>query len=147
MREKWVACKIFFMSVLYLICGVSGAGKTWVCRQLQDKFHYIPHDEHYVKDDLLLACNRAKAQTKPIITECPFGERPLREFLSTHGYEVIPYFVIEPPHVVQQRYFERERKPLPLAAHTRASTIINRAREWGAPHGTSEELVCLLRKV
>lgn len=135
------------MKPLYLICGVSGSGKTWVCKQLQDKFHYIPHDEHYVRDSLLIACNKARLQPKPIITECPFGERPLRDFLTEHGYEVKPYFVIEAPHLVQQRYFERERKPLPQAANTRAGTIIKRAEEWKAPHGTSKEILEKLRSV
>ncbi len=57
---------------VYLLCGVSGAGKTWVCKQLLDKFDYVPHDENfkdpmkpYEKNDF----------SKDIITECPFADK------------------------------------------------------------------------
>lgn len=151
-------------TTVYLICGVSGAGKSWVCRQLKHAFHYLPHDKcwkHPTKkpkegndprweegaesthiEEILKA---VKIATNPILTECPFGERLVREQLEKEGLTVIPYFVIEPPHVVQRRYFQRESKPLPKAAHTRASTIKDRAEEWKAPSGNSLEILQLLQ--
>lgn len=134
------------MRKVYLLCGVSGAGKTWVCKQLKDKFHYIPHDEHY-KDFTKATLNAALSADKDIITECPFGERLVRQELEKYNIKVIPYFVIEPPEVVEKRYFERENKPVQKAALTRATTIVNRADEWKAPRGKSDEVLKMLNEI
>lgn len=163
------------MKPLYLVCGVSGAGKSWVCRQLTDKFHYIPHDRCWVHPDhktwkgadageadmqdesryfngaksnhLEVLLEAVKSAKKPVITECPFGERPLKEQLEAHGVKVIPYFVVEPVTTVMKRYQGREKKPLPAAAVTRAQSIINRVVEWGAPYGSSDDILNKLKHV
>lgn len=127
-----------------LVCGVSGSGKSWVCRQVADRFHYVAHDEHF-KNHPEVIIDTCKKADKPVITESPFGERVLREQLERAGVRVIPYFVVEHPRVVQQRYLQREGKVLPKAALTRATTIIDRANEWNAPKGTSSEILNLLR--
>lgn len=131
---------------VYLVCGVSGSGKTWVCKQLQHKFTYVPHDEHF-KDHDSVAVGAAKAHDKPVITECPFGERLLRAKLEKAGVKVIPYFVVEHPDIVARRFLLREKKPIQKAAITRAVTIIERAKEWHAPMGTSEQILRALREV
>lgn len=133
------------MAPVFLICGVSGAGKTWVCKQLTDKFHYIPHDDHF-KDHLEVILKASKSQSKPILTEVPFAERLLKEKLEVEGVDVVPYFVIESPWIVKKRYEEREKKRLPLAAWTRASTIKKRADEWAAVSGTSTEILIKLKE-
>lgn len=125
---------------LYLICGVSGSGKTWVCKQLQDKFKYVPHDEHYTNIYATVA-HAAFSQPKPIITECPFGERIVRENLKDMGFDVVPVFVAEDPNLIAMRYFQRERKPIRKEAYTRASKIIERANDWGAYYGTSQQVL------
>ncbi len=132
------------MQSVYLVCGVSGSGKTYACKQVADKFHYIAHDEHY-KDHLAVVVKAAKTADKPIVTECPFGERVLREELEKAGVKVIPVFVIEPAHVVAKRYLDREKKMLPQNAWTRATTILNRAIEWKAFHGKSDEVASHLK--
>lgn len=35
-------------STVYLVCGVAGSGKTWVCKQLEHMIHYVPYDEQGV---------------------------------------------------------------------------------------------------
>lgn len=123
---------------IYLVCGVSGAGKTWVCNQLTDKFNYVPHDEHY--GNIYQAVDNIKSG-KDIITECPFGERIQKENFENKGYEVVPVFVIEKPDLVAWRYQARENKPIQKSAYTRASTIINRALEWNAFYGSSQQVL------
>jgi hypothetical protein len=134
------------MQPCYLICGVSGSGKSWVCRQLVDKFCYIPHDEHY-NDHVQVIKRACLTSDKPIITECPFGERVLKGSIEVIGIRVIPYFVVERPEIVAKRYYEREKKLLPQNALTRASTIIQRAQEWNAPYGTSKEILEKLKAI
>lgn len=129
---------------LYLICGVSGSGKTWVCKQLVERYHYIPQDEHF--DDLLeVITQEATVPGNPIITECPFGERSFRENAEAAGLSVFPYFIVETPEVCAERYLKREGKPIQMSAYSRASTIINRAIEWDAPMGTSHEILGMLQ--
>lgn len=130
---------------VYLICGVSGSGKTWVCEQLKDKFTYVPHDKHY--NDIGPVVSRKASLDKPVITESPFGERLVRDDFEQRGLEVIPIFVITPAEKVASQYLKREGKPLPKAAFTRASTIINRAKEWKSFHGTAEQVLKHLKEI
>ena len=149
------------MQPVYLVCGVSGSGKSWACRQVRDKFFYVPHDACWVHPDatptitpdakwgprgsksvhLEVLLKIVKEAKKPVLTECPFAERELREGLERNGIKVIPVFVIEEPRTVAERYERREGKPIPKAALSRASSIINRAREWNGFYGTSTQVV------
>lgn len=133
-------------NTVYLICGVSGAGKTWVCTQLTDKFNYVPHDKHF-KNIVMALVDAGKASSKPLITECPFGERHMREMLERFGFNVQPVFVIEKAKVVAKRYLGREGKPISKAPLTRSASIIDRANEWKAKHGTSEEILKYLSEL
>lgn len=129
---------------VYLVCGVSGSGKSWVCSQLTDKFNYVPHDRY--RDNLVNICALTKDQ-RHILTECPFAERLLREEFERQGFEVLPYFVIETPETCAERYLRREGRAIQPSAYTRASTIMNRAIEWDAPFGTSEMILKALKEV
>lgn len=145
-----------------MLAGVSGSGKSWVCRQLKDKFNYVPHDvcwSHPIaKPDLSakdpqwgpkgsvsihpeVVAMMAKASKKPIITEVPFAERELKSKLEDEGIKVIPVFVIEDPRTIKSRYQDREGKALPKSALSRAISIVERAKEWGGFYGTSTEVL------
>lgn len=130
---------------VYLICGVSGSGKTWVCKQLTDKFTYVPHDQHY--RDQVDAVLKASSPSRPVITECPFAERILKQQMEEKGLEVTPFFVITAPDKVAEQYFAREGKKVGKNVYTRASTILNRAIEWSSFHGTAEEVLKKLREM
>ena len=134
------------MKPVYLICGVSGSGKTWVCKQLTEKFLYIPHDEHF-NDHAAVLLKEARKSSKPLITEAPFGERVLREELEDNGCKVLPFFVIEDPELIAQRYFHREGKEISKSAYSRAATIVDRAEEWGAFHGTADAVLKKLQSL
>lgn len=150
------------LAPVYLIIGVSGSGKSWVARQLADKFNYLPHDRCWkhvsgVKPTEGLdpkwgppgsesthmpeIIKLARESTKPILTEVPFGERKLKEDLEKEGIKVTPVFVVEHPSVVARRYNGREGKFLSKAVLTRASSIKERAKEWNAFQGTSDEVL------
>lgn len=156
-------CDTTLMQPVYLICGVPASGKSWVCRQLKDKFNYVPHDrcwEHPTlkpkpgdedgewppgaKSTHLQVLSREVHGNKPIVTECPFGERILKDALDAQGIEVKAYFVVEKPQVVIDRYRQRQKRTPPQNVITRATTIEQRADEWAAPKGTSEEVLNLL---
>jgi gluconate kinase len=167
------------MQPIILVCGVPGSGKSFASRQVIDRFHYVPHDRCWVhpekegwdpatewtadmKDEtrwfqgaksnhLETLVRAAKIAKRPVITECPHGERVLRDQLEEAGIRVIPVFVVEDPDVVANRYEAREGKACPKNVITRATTILERAEEWaeeyGAFYGSSAEVLNYLKKV
>ncbi len=133
---------------IMVVCGAPGSGKTWVCKQLIDKFEYVPHDK-YIKvprsefiDDLLTASTRG-----PVVTECPFGETDLIAQVAAAGAMVDSVFIVEPVDTVAQRYRSREGKEPMKSILSRASNIEARAREWGKPFGTSEQVLEYLKNI
>jgi hypothetical protein len=124
---------------LYLLCGVSGSGKTWVCKKLTNKYNYVPHDLNFANIYQAISIAASKS-SNPIITECPFGERIQREALEKLGFEVIPLFIVLDSDLAALRYFEREGKKIYKSAYKRATSIVNRALEWKAQFGSSKEI-------
>lgn len=130
---------------VYLVCGVPGSGKTWACEQLKDKFTYVPNDEHIGGDHLKEVYRAARSSEKPVLADCPFAERIVRETLTNQGLYVIPVFVVEDPQLIKKRYEAREGKPIPTSHLTRALNMQKRAEDWRAFFGTSEEVFQHLR--
>lgn len=133
------------MQKVYLVCGVPGSGKSWVCTQLTDKFDYLPHDDF--TDFAGALATVAKISQKPILADCPFAERLLREKLEGRSIPVIPIFIIEEPGVVARRYQKREGRSVSKSTLTRAVTIRNRANEWNAFQGNAQEVLDYLRDI
>lgn len=139
-------------NVVYLLCGVPASGKSWVCEQLKDKFVYVPHDLN--KSEIVDAVHSANeilnvhhVVGKSILLDCPFGETKLKAQLEHAGFKVIPYFIVETPQIIEARYVTREKKALPKNVLTRATTILDRAKEWGALYGTSQEILEALKQI
>lgn len=130
-----------------LLCGVPGSGKTWIMDQLQDKFWCVPNDDY-------IGLPRARTakilegwkSPLPLLIDCPFGERVLREEIEALGFHVTPMFVIESPAVIARRYEAREGKLPTQAMLTRAETIKLRCAEWDGQGGTSKEVYEILRE-
>jgi hypothetical protein len=131
--------------MIYLLCGVPASGKSWVAEQLKDVFEYLPHDS-MTRTKLVSSCiDLSRLTNKPILVDCPFNERALREILEKHELNVTPIFIVEAPEVIQARYLEREGKLPPMNVLTRATTIMNKVIEWQAYYGTSDEVLRYLR--
>jgi dephospho-CoA kinase len=151
---------------IILVCGVQGSGKSWVCRQLKHRYHYVQHDRCWRHptavpgdgDDvkwgppgsrnvhLPTLVMEAQRADRPLITEAPFGERELREKLIQAGLNVRVLFVNEPPEVLAKRFLQREQRPIDRAALSRAAGIARRAAEWGCFVGSSAEVLAELSK-
>ena len=129
------------MSKVVMLVGVPGSGKSWVIERLNGKFEYVSHDTHATKEKLAYSVNAAAQGHKPVIVDCPFAERELLERLDKLGLPVTPVFIVEKPETVGERYFQREKRHAPQATITRAATIRDRAKEWGAKYGSSSEIL------
>lgn len=135
------------MQKVTLLCGVPGSGKTWVMSHLGQLYEQI-HNDDYIgspRSTMTRAVWEAARKDRPVIIDCPFAERELREDLNSMGLQVTPVFIVEDAETVQERYEARENRPISKANLTRAETIVNRAREWGSVMGTSDEILKLLR--
>lgn len=136
------------MKPVFLLCGVPGSGKTWVAQKLEDKFNYFENDDYIGRGDFgAELIKESRNSDKPILATCPFAERELRDRLLRNEVEVFPVFIVENPQVIKKRYEAREMRPIPTQHLTRAMNIQKRADEWQAPHGTSSEVLELLRGV
>jgi hypothetical protein len=131
---------------IYLVVGVPGSGKSWVCDQLKHQFEYVHHDgfighiahpEVYV--DAIL--EKAAEATRPLLTEAPFSIRAIKDPLEWAGHKVVPVFIIEDPDVVTARYWKREGRHIPKGHLTRMRTYADRARESRAFQGTSSQVL------
>lgn len=130
---------------IYMVCGVPGSGKTWVCKQLKDQYTYVPHDDH-IDGSLTQALRKAShTSDKPLVTECPFGERPLKAKLELMGFDVRPVFIVEDKRVIIERYRGRTGGRLQKSAESRISGIKARAQNWNSFFGTSSEILAYLK--
>jgi hypothetical protein len=163
------------MQSVVLVCGVAGAGKSWLCRQLTDRYTYIAHDRCWShptakpQDDpstfrqaqgsgdaawgppgsksthLETLVRAAKTSGKPVLTEAPFGERKLKEDLEAAGVRVRPVFVIEDAEVIRRRFLSREGSLPSQGVITRLSGLKARAISWDAFWGTSDAVLAHLK--
>lgn len=133
---------------VYLVIGCPGSGKSWVCDQLQDDFHYVHHDLYIDMTGPVYVAEIIKAAVsadKPVLAEAPFSVSQTKDPLETMGIEVVPVFISEEPHIISERYQARENKPIPRGHLTRQNTYAQRAQNWGAFSGTSAEVLAHLK--
>jgi RNase adaptor protein for sRNA GlmZ degradation len=141
---------------IYIVSGVPASGKSWVCNQLKDLFEYVAHDGWSQRDKLgskdYLAkyarelLEKAKTSAKPVLGDCPFSERELKELLEKGGATPKFIFLKASPADLVSRYKERN-KPLPKGHITRQTSIPERAKEWGSFYGASSEALDHLKDV
>lgn len=132
---------------IYVVIGVPGSGKTWVCNQLRDKFKVVAHDD-YMNGNYVDALKKAaKTSDKPILAEAPFSIKNTMEPLEDDGYKVIPVFILEDEITTTRRYEARDKKPIPKQHLTRLNTYRERAKDMAAFSGTSQEVLEYLQNV
>ncbi len=137
------------MKPIYLVVGVPGAGKSYVCEKLTEKFEYVHHDGliYLKKPGAYLEAVReaAKSATKPLLIEAPFSVSDTVDPLEADGFEVKQVYILEDPQTVSSRYEQREGKPIPKGHLTRMETYRKRAETTAAFSGTSDEVLTFLQ--
>jgi hypothetical protein len=131
------------MGRVHLICGVPGAGKSWVASKLEG-FDHRPHDSYPVKEYGQQLINASRDTHKPVLAEAPFRIGDLVAEMMCSGVDVITYYISEPEHVIKQRYENRMGKPF----SKQHSSNLRRydEREWDY-RGTSQEILNILQEV
>lgn len=136
------------MQAIYLVCGVPASGKSWVLNQLSSKYQVLHNDDFINGDYAKGIAHFARNAERPVLCDCPFGERALKQELQMSGFKVIPLFIVEDPETVKKRYETRSPgKPCPQNVITRATSIKGRADEWNAFSGSSNDVLDHLKAI
>lgn len=133
-----------------LVVGCPGSGKSWVCEQLTDRYHYVPHDQFVATSHgayLGAIIRHSRTATRRLLIETPFSVSKIMEPLHGMGISVLPVFIQEHPEVIRQRYWAREGRDIPPGHLTRQETYRQRAEALGAFQGTSSQVLAHLRKL
>jgi predicted ABC-type ATPase len=132
---------------VYMVIGCPGAGKSWVCNQLRERYEYVRHDDHMTSTNAYLEAIRRASETatKPLLIETPFSVSQIKEPLEKKGFVVTPVFIIEHPDVIRERYRAREGKPIPDGHLTRQNTYWHRSQDWQAYAGTAAAVLDYLK--
>ena len=140
--QPFIPSANYIKPTLYLVCGCAGSGKSWVCKQLTDKFTYISQDEHRKKDhvDLLRA---AGALTKPILHDANIK---ISTFIRRHSdeFDIHAVFIIEDEATVKQRI---ESRGGIFTDHIpkRMDVMVKRSAKYGEFAGTSGQVLEYLK--
>src|ERR1700743_73430 len=132
------------MKTVYLVCGVPGSGKTWLCEQVADKLDFLAHDDFPVSDYHKAIKRLAEFSDKPVLAEAPFRVSVLADQLRAEGVEVKEYWVIESDAVTKARYEQRMGKPFPNQHSSNLRRYEERTRGLST-RGTSSQVLEMLR--
>ena len=129
--------------VLYLVCGVSGSGKTWVCSQLTQKFAYLSSDTSG-RDGHIAKLLEMSKEGRPLLYDLSVG---ISTFIKRHSdlFEIFPVFIVETKEVVLERL--KLRGTGDRLSEARLVAIDKRTAKYGVFSGTAGEVLEYLRGV
>jgi hypothetical protein len=127
---------------LYMVAACSGAGKSWVCQQLTDKFDYVSYDGNRKKHhlDLLLAPSDKPKLYDPPIKISTFFKR------YSDKFDIHAVFILEDDEVVKARIEARGGEWTEHIAKRNAA-MHKRFAKYGNFAGTSQEVLDYLRSL
>lgn len=127
---------------IYMVCGASGAGKSWVCNQLTDKFKYVSYDGNRKSKHLELL---NEPSDKPILYDPPIK---ISTFIKRHSdvFDIKPIFIIETEDTIRSRIAERGGE-FTEALAKRIREMSKRNAKYGVFSGTSAEVLEYLIQV
>lgn len=128
---------------IYIVSGIAGSGKSWVCNQLTSKFHYIAYDKNKKKDHLHLI--RSAPKDKIIlydlnINTSTFIRRNCEEF-NIRFVTILGDFL-----QVKQQLKDRGGK-ITKGTYSRWKVMKKRANTYGECQGSSSEILKYLKNL
>lgn len=131
-------------ALVYLVAGLNGVGKSWVCRQLdKDKCSYIEYDA-YPKDKHLNAILGATSLMRPIIYDNPFDARTFIKN-NINKLDIKLVVVDESDDIVIDRLLLRGSSHATIAKVIRRRGKIERLKNKANFVGTSQEVLDYLK--
>jgi guanylate kinase len=128
--------------VLFLVCGVPGAGKSWVCNQLTN-CTYISFDGTKKKDHLQLLIEAGRLP-QPIVFDPTFK---ISTLIKRYGdiFDIKPVFILESELTLKKRIADRGGE-WTTSLDKRIIQIGKRAEKYGIFSGTSSEVLDFMKK-
>ncbi len=121
---------------IYMLCGASGSGKSWISKQISHLYKYVSYDETPKKFHL----DALRSPTPlPILYDPPIK---ISTFIRRHSHEfnIIPIFIIEEEEVVKKRVEERGGEWTD-GLSKRCKVMVARNKKYGVFSGTSSEVL------
>jgi len=134
---RYVDCLSDVKPTVYMVCGVSGVGKSWVCRQLTNMFNYVSYDEVPKKEHLrcIIENNTGKHSLyDPSINISTFIKR------NSHQFDIRPIFIIEDEATIRSRLSQRGGT-FTESAINRMRAIDARTKKYGIFSGNSLQVL------
>lgn len=127
--------------ILYLVCGLSGSGKTWICNQLLNNFEYLASDSSSKKNHLTKLLELSK-NGKPLLYDLSVS---ISTFIkkNTETFDIQPVFIIETKDVILERL--KQRGTGTNISDSRLIAIDKRTIKYGVFSGTSDEVLAYLK--
>ena len=128
---------------IYMVCGASGSGKSWVCRQLTEQYNYISYDENSKKKHIDLL--KGADQSRPTLYDPPIK---ISTFIKRHSHEfhIVPIFIIEDVNIVKDRILGRGGEWTDFIGR-RCEAMKKRNAKYGVFSGTSQEVLDYLLRL
>lgn len=135
--------------MVYLVAGPAGAGKSWVCNQLESEglALYVQHDQHEVKQFGLAILKVTEGATLPIVADVPFRVSVLAEELRPFQDMQLVYIVESMPVIKERLLFRDGPEGVTLKRLERAEYMNKRAEEQAGFKGTADEVLEYMRGV
>lgn len=124
---------------VYLICGVSGSGKSWICEQLKDKFSYISYDNNKKASHLDLI----READKPVLYDLSVN---VSTFINRNKdeFDITPIFVMGDFLTVKSQLVSRGGK-VTKSLYRRWKIMKSRYNKYGTFIGSSNEVFKYLK--
>lgn len=130
---------------VYMVCGTAGAGKSWVCEQLIEQYHYVSFDRVPKKDHVEVIRTASTDNTKLVLYD---PNIKISTFIKRHSHEfdIVPIFIIEDENTIKERLISRGGK---WTEHIgkRMKVMEARNKKYGVFSGTSSEVLDFLRVI
>jgi group I intron endonuclease len=135
--------KIIKKPIVYMVCGLSGSGKSWVCNQLSNMCNYVSFDNTSKDKHIELLIEAGKAG-KTSLYDPTIG---VSSFIKHNSdkFDIRPTFIIELKNIISAR-LEARGGMWREGMDNRLKSMDKRTIRYGVFHGTSQEVLDYLKK-
>lgn len=124
---------------VYLLCGVSGSGKSWIAAQVLDKCTYVSFDKVPKPEHL----SRIMSSGSDVLYDPTYK---ISTFIRRHSHElnIIPIFILEGEDIIKTR-LEGRGGSITASVIKRIASMQARAGKYGVFSGTSDQVFRFLQ--
>jgi hypothetical protein len=123
------------VSRVYLVCGVAGCGKSWVCNQLMHIVKYVPYD----RDGHVYPTEEVELHDRTVHVVTTISR------WRSIGIDVVPIFILGDFLKVKKHLLDRGGK-ITKSLYSRWKRMNRLNAKWGVFAGDSDEVLAFLKR-